>query len=189
MADALGLKAEQRFEYPPLNVATPLRYSRVSRRYFANWASCEAINASYHNFACSALEVEALRLINTLFKSKFYCFNYVSEWAPEAVTNWQNNLFLSAHTHTSNTHTHSSPTGYVLPTQSNHLARTHTHTLSITHTHTLLAGTLKFRMRNKQFAVSATSPSGTKRTCREEAEREGDMYEEIFQKPFKPFSK
>lgn len=135
MADALGLKAEQRFEYPPLNVATPLRYSRVSRRYFANWASCEAINASYHNFACSALEVEALRLINTLFKSKFYCFNYVSEWAPEAVTNWQNNLFLSAHTHTSNTHTHSSPTGYVLPTQSNHLARTHTHTLSITHTH------------------------------------------------------
>lgn len=44
----------------------------------------------YYNFALgSPRQEDALRLINTLFELRFYCFNYVSEWAR---ANWQNNL-------------------------------------------------------------------------------------------------
>lgn len=43
----------------------------------------------YYNFALASRQEDALRLINTLFELRFYCFNYVSEWAR---ANWQNNL-------------------------------------------------------------------------------------------------
>lgn len=55
----------------------------------------------YYNFALASRQEDALRLINTLFELRFYCFNYVSEWAR---ANWQNNLcFECAHEYSSHT--------------------------------------------------------------------------------------